>query len=952
MMMKNSSGPIGTTLLLVWLTISLPSLVSACDPNLITDGNFDLADLVVFAEQWLNNNCSPNDWCEGADFDNSGKVDFTDFAFFGPYWLKTPQTNPPVNLVVNGDFETGSGQQPWPWTKSYQSSGGNGTVDSSIYHSGTASYKMWGTSTNSKFRLDSGVINVTGKTSYLFSTWIKSDISSAILLYLYIDYYDANYTLLEEKLFKSVTGIYDWTNYSWTFSTRRNCAYIKVRIFFYLSNGTAYIDDVAIYQLDSPSTSLTWDEIVANGQVAYNHFMNQRVYPYYFSTRYNYHTHTNESVALPYLIHSIYQYLITSDEAYLNTTKRTADDIRNYLFLGVDNCVYSWNPVTHSRTTATLETHDVATILHSLILLARIDNSYIALAERITNGIVNKYINPNNNLLCSNICSAGYGTNFANEEMLIVKDLLMMYELTGNITYRDKALDILIASWALRDPVTNLLGISYYPDGTVIDPEMKQGGTGGGFLNSLNYAYYITQDPTVKTMIEDYSQAMNNYIYSDQLKAYRYRTYTSGWYNPSHNIYEFCYGWLDDAMIRAYHITNNPTTYTTANTDFNTSFMDWLTIRNFLVVHGTNPNGNDYTYQSVIYHTFSIPFVGYMMYLETGDESYLDLSIQFYHQLMLKHKRENPAGYIVSINPYTFEDESYLGYLSSPQAMFLPTIMVPLLIRPVNATVDWNLGFNKPMSGTYLTPVEYRNVSFDYASKTIAFDSITKDGFRGHIKLPGMTIKEVKLPNNEFAIYTDNDTFYVNEGTDSYTVTVSGEPYDVSLPRLSSISDPCVDVLKAIYNESTEKIELTLEGTSSVELHVEHLSRPNFPGVAVISSENTVTVQADVDGQADINFVNMSVTPSVDSVAVTIDNWQTEEPYCKKWTEFAVNPSITTAHVVGDLSAGKYYTVWYIKNEEDKAILETEQADSSGKIAFTYAQGYPSVIFEIEEETQ
>ena len=946
--MKSSSGLIGMTWLLLWLIISLLSLASADESDLILDDSFDWADLAVFAEQWLSNNCSPADWCDGADFDNSGDVDFIDFAFFGPYWLKTA---PPKNLVENGGFETGYGQEPWPWTKSYQYGGGNGIVDSSVYHSGTASYKMWGTSEYSMFRLDSGIINVTEKTSYQCSMWIKSNTYSALDIMLYIDYYDANYTLIEDKKFWSVGGVYDWTNHSWTFSTPKDCAYIKVRTFFYRSWGTAYIDDIEIYKSVSPSTLLTWDEIVANGQVAYNHFMNQRDYPYYFSTRYNYHTHTNESFyALPYLIHSIYQYLITSDEVYLNTAKRTADDIRNYL-LGADNCVYLWDPVTHSRSTATLYTRDVATILHSLILLARIDNSYIALAERITNGIINKYINPANNLLCDRACSSSSAEIvFANEEMLIVKDLLMMYELTGNITYRDEALDILIASWALRDPVTNLLGFTYYLDGTINDAEMKQGGTGGGFLNALNYAYYITQDPTIKTMIEDYSQAINNYVYSDELEAYRYRTHMNG-DGSYHNKYEFCYGWLDDAMIRAYHITNNPTTYTTAKTDFDTSFMDWVTVRNFLVVHGTNPDGTDYgNHQSALFHTFSIPFVGYMVYLETHDESYLDPAIQFYHQLMLKHKRENPVGYIVSINPYTFEDEGYLGYLSSPQAMFLPTVMVPLLIRPVNATVDWNLGFNKPMSGTYLTPVEYRNVSFDYANKTIAFDSITKDGFSGHIKLPGMTIKEVKLPNNEFAIYTDNDTFYINQGTDSYTVTVTGEAYDTSLPRLTSISDPCVDVLKATYNELTEKVELMLDGTSSVELQIKSFDHPFLNSTTVISSENTSTVQADVNGQININSVNMSITPSVDSVAVAIDNWQTEEPYCKKWTEFTVSPSVVTAHIVGDLSPGKYYTVWYTKNQGNKTILETKQANSSGQITFTYAQGYPSVLFEMEEE--
>jgi len=944
--MKSSSGFVRVILLLLWLTISLPGLVSACDPNLIADGNFNWADLAVFTEQWSNKNCSPSDWCAGADFDNGGDVDFIDFAFFGPYWTGKAPPNPAVNLVVNGDFETGAGQNPWPWTKSYQSGGGNGTVDSSTYHSGTASYKMWGTSSDSRFRLDSEYIDVNEKSSYDCSMWIKSNTWQPTDIMLHVNYYSANKTLLRSQTFWYVGGSYDWTNKKWEFSTPKNCSYIKLQIFFYQNPGNMYLDDVAIYKVLSPSKSLTWDEIVANGEIVYNHFMNQRDAPYYFSTRYNYHTHTNESFALPYLIHSIYQYLVTSDETYLNTAKHAADDMRTYL-LGGNNLVFQWDPVQHTRTTQTLDTRNIATILHSLILLARIDSSYIPLAQSISNGIITGYINPSNHLLCSS-------TNrteviFANEEMLIVKDLLMLYELTGNITYRDNALDILFASWTLRNSCTNLIGFTYWANGTVEDGRMKQGGTGGGFLNSLNYAYYITQDPDIKAIIEDYSEAINNYVYTDVLHGYSYRV---GMDNTlRYDIYEFCYGWLDDAMIRASHITNNPTTYATAKSDFDKSFMDGLTMRNFLVVHGTNPDGSDSgNHQSAIWHTFSVPFTGYMMYLETGDESYLDSSIQFYHQVLLKHRRENPLGYIISVDPYTFEDDSYLGYYSSSQMLFLPTIMIPLIIRPVNATVDWNLGFNKPMSGTYLTPVEYRNVSFDYANKTIAFDSITKDGFRGHIRLPGMTIKEVKLPNDEFAIYTDNDTFYNNQGTDSYTVTVTGESYDASLPRLSSISDPCVDVLKATYNKSTDEIELVLEGTSSVELHIESFSHPNSPpAVTVISSENTVTIQADVSGQTNINSVNMSITPSADSVAVAIDNWQTEEPYYKNWSELTDNPSIVTAHVVGDLSPGKYYTVWYIKNLEDKTILETKQADSSGQIAFTYAQGYPSVIFEIKE---
>lgn len=88
--MKSNSGSMKTMSLLVWLIISLPGLVSAQESTLILDDNFDWADLAVFAEQWLSNDCSPVDWCDGADFDKSGGVDFTDLAFFGPYWLKKP----------------------------------------------------------------------------------------------------------------------------------------------------------------------------------------------------------------------------------------------------------------------------------------------------------------------------------------------------------------------------------------------------------------------------------------------------------------------------------------------------------------------------------------------------------------------------------------------------------------------------------------------------------------------------------------------------------------------------------------------------------------------------------------------------------------------------------------------------------------------------------------------
>lgn len=53
------------------------------------DGNciVDLADMSVLAGFWLEDNCSLNDDCYGADISQDGTVDLIDFSIFGQDWL-------------------------------------------------------------------------------------------------------------------------------------------------------------------------------------------------------------------------------------------------------------------------------------------------------------------------------------------------------------------------------------------------------------------------------------------------------------------------------------------------------------------------------------------------------------------------------------------------------------------------------------------------------------------------------------------------------------------------------------------------------------------------------------------------------------------------------------------------------------------------------------------------
>jgi hypothetical protein len=46
-----------------------------------------LNDLAFFITHWLNTDCDETEWCYGADLNESGNVDFKDFAKLARYWL-------------------------------------------------------------------------------------------------------------------------------------------------------------------------------------------------------------------------------------------------------------------------------------------------------------------------------------------------------------------------------------------------------------------------------------------------------------------------------------------------------------------------------------------------------------------------------------------------------------------------------------------------------------------------------------------------------------------------------------------------------------------------------------------------------------------------------------------------------------------------------------------------
>jgi len=51
------------------------------------DGDVDFADYAIWAPHWAEQNCTEPDWCSGRDFDKSGSVDIFDLAELARNWL-------------------------------------------------------------------------------------------------------------------------------------------------------------------------------------------------------------------------------------------------------------------------------------------------------------------------------------------------------------------------------------------------------------------------------------------------------------------------------------------------------------------------------------------------------------------------------------------------------------------------------------------------------------------------------------------------------------------------------------------------------------------------------------------------------------------------------------------------------------------------------------------------
>ncbi|MHC4748589.1 MAG: leucine-rich repeat domain-containing protein [Planctomycetota bacterium] len=62
--------------------------------DLNESGNVNFTDFAILAQYWLDSNCNQSEWCAGADFNKNTEVDFVDLTIMVEYWLKADCDNP------------------------------------------------------------------------------------------------------------------------------------------------------------------------------------------------------------------------------------------------------------------------------------------------------------------------------------------------------------------------------------------------------------------------------------------------------------------------------------------------------------------------------------------------------------------------------------------------------------------------------------------------------------------------------------------------------------------------------------------------------------------------------------------------------------------------------------------------------------------------------------------
>ena len=493
-------------------------------------------------------------------------------------------------------------------------------------------------------------------------------------------------------------------------------------------------NNIIVVEGNVSSLLLTWDEIVNDAEYAnQGSLLIRDKYTNQFNLGVHFNAHSEAFIDMTTfdLLHSgISLFEITGDEKYLDQARDVADTIEQNLLLD-DGQVFGYQP----KAEQFFQAHN-RHVLNDIVHLALYDSSYKKLTRSMADGILNNEINHQTNLIYRNNSPSGNPASLimdmSYEGSAALECLLLAYEVTNEKKYLEQVKQTILSYWELRNPETNLIPSSINVDDLSVEKEFMQQYGAGIFLKILLHYYYLTDDPEIFGIMKTYHDAVIQNFWGDG--TWHYRVNFDG--SVKSDQLEANYAKLDDVLILLSDL--DPLTFDTsfdyAKIDYDKSFQSKIAVANDLVIHSVQTGdilGEKGSSQSMMQYAFIInQNVGTRLFSDTNDTEYLKSLKEFYHSIILNHKRD--LGYAFGIDAYTLDDTE-LGHLLNQRASGMIANKIILTFVPTDGVkIIWTKIGSHEITEQFITTFHdsgrFNQIEFNYEDKSILLHAVYNSG--------------------------------------------------------------------------------------------------------------------------------------------------------------------------------------------------------------------------------
>ncbi len=273
---------------------------------------------------------------------------------------------------------------------------------------------------------------------------------------------------------------------------------------------------------------ITWDYAVESAEHGFNGtlYLTEKYGKYNLTPDFDAKNGSSDNLGPALLQASLSMYKITQNQTYLTYARAAADSLKEHM-LNDKGIIRNYSKRTGANDSDPTDANFY--LLPAIADLAIYDSSYKPLAENVAYGIV-RYglsekdipygaIYPNGTVADT---KTGLPSNGGRQGTvsITVMGLLRAYQATDNPVFLDKGRDILLSLWKDVRTKYDLIPTTFDSVSLRTINDNTQLYATGELLKAYIYCYYLTHDPQIKNIIDDYSSATCDIYWSRATGGY------------------------------------------------------------------------------------------------------------------------------------------------------------------------------------------------------------------------------------------------------------------------------------------------------------------------------------------------------------------------------------------------------------------------------------------------